>query len=191
MSLPNIITIFRLLLVPAIVYLLVMGELFLAFVVFVAAGVSDGVDGFIAKRFKSETVLGAYLDPLADKALLVSIYVTLGVLGEMPLWLVVLAVSRDIFIVCAVLLSWMLGNPVLVRPLFVSKANTTGQIILAAVVMADLGFALSLHDIRQLLIYLVGGLTVASAAAYLIEWMRHMSGELAGGPPERPDGSEP
>lgn len=180
MNIPNLITICRLLLVPAVVYLIVTGEILIAFWLFAAAGISDAVDGFLAKRYGWVTDLGTYLDPLADKALLVSIFVALGILGELPIWLVFLVVSRDLFIVCGVLLSWMLEKPVAMAPLMVSKANTTGQILLAAVVLGDLGFGLDLEHIRNTLVALVAFLTVVSAAAYLVNWVRHM----AGGPAE-------
>ena len=111
----------------------------LAFIVFVIAGVSDAIDGFLAKRFDMATELGAYLDPLADKALLVSIYVTLAMLGKMPAWLTIVVVSRDIMIVGAIVLSWVLGKPVTIRPLRVSKLNTAAQIVLAALVLGSLG----------------------------------------------------
>ena len=88
MSLPNLITIGRILLVPLTIWLIVSGEYLLAFLAFIIAGISDGVDGFIAKRYDLKTQLGAYLDPLADKLLLVSIYVSLGLLHVMPAWLV-------------------------------------------------------------------------------------------------------
>ena len=76
---------------------------------FLAAAVSDAVDGFLAKRFGMNTELGAYLDPLADKVLIVSIYVTLGITGVIPLWIVILVVSRDFMIVGAIILSWLVG----------------------------------------------------------------------------------
>ena len=96
MNLPNLITVARLLAVPLVVYLIALHEYWFAFWVFVAAGVSDGLDGFIAKHYHQETELGRYLDPLADKALLVAIYVGLGVQEEIPLWLVI-AVMRPGF----------------------------------------------------------------------------------------------
>src|ERR1051326_9618384 len=87
-----------------------------AFLLFLAAGVSDAIDGYLAKRFAMTSDLGAYLDPLADKALIVSIYVTLGVSGEIPVWLVILVVSRDIMIVGAVLLAWLGGEALPGKP---------------------------------------------------------------------------
>src|SRR6266436_1853144 len=112
----------------------------LAFAVFLAAGVSDAVDGFLTKRFGMASELGAFLDPLADKTLIVSIYVALGINGAIPPWLVILVVSRDIMIVGAVMLSWLVDKPVALKPLLVSKLNTVAQIVLALVVLGALGF---------------------------------------------------
>src|ERR1700687_5465166 len=112
----------------------------IAFVLFLAAGISDAVDGFLAKRFGMTTKLGAYLDPLADKAMLVSIYIALGIIEAVPRWLVILVVSRDIMIVSAVILFWLVDKPVALKPLRVSKLNTVAQIALAGLVLAALGF---------------------------------------------------
>ena len=112
LNLPNLITIARILLVPVVVWAIASGEMQIAFLLFLAAGVSDAVDGFLAKRFGMATELGAYLDPLADKALIVSIYVALGITEAIPRWLVILVVSRDILIVGGVMLSWFLGKPI-------------------------------------------------------------------------------
>ena len=109
-NIPNFITLGRIMSVPVIFWLLLSGENKFAFFVFVAAGISDAVDGYLAKRFNWSTELGAYLDPLADKLLIVSIFIALGVRGELPLWLVIAVVSRDILIVAAVLLAWLLDQ---------------------------------------------------------------------------------
>jgi cardiolipin synthase len=176
LNLPNLITVGRVILVPVVFWLLITRQTEVAFVVFIVAGVSDAVDGYLAKTFNWKTELGAYLDPLADKLLIVSIFLALGVDGKLPLWLVIAVVSRDILIVIAIMLSWLLGNPVRIRPLIVSKANTVAQIVLAATVLADEGFGLGLHGAREVLIWLTGALTVASLAAYLHSWLLHMSG---------------
>ena len=84
MNIPNLITLGRILLVPIVVWAIASGAMWIAFVLFLAAGVSDAIDGFLAKRFNMTTELGAYLDPLADKALIVSIYLTLGINGSDP-----------------------------------------------------------------------------------------------------------
>lgn len=175
MSIPNLITLARIVLVPVVVWAILAGEMGLAFILFLAAGVSDGIDGFLAKRFGMTTVLGAYLDPLADKALLVSIYVTLGINNVLPLWLVILVVSRDIMIVGGVLLSWLLGNPMKVKPLIVSKLNTLAQIVLASVVLGALGLGLSLPRATFALVIVVALTTALSIAAYLSQWLRHMN----------------
>jgi len=146
-----------------------------AFLLFLFAGLSDAADGFLAKRYKWDTELGAYLDPIADKALLVSIYVTLGLAGQLPAWLVIAVVSRDILIVGAVVLSWMLSRPLSMHPLLISKANTLSQIVLAGLVLAELGLGLGLEELVQLLIWVTGTLTIVSAAAYFVAWLRHMA----------------
>ncbi len=176
MNLPNLITLGRVILVPIVFWLLVSGETQAAFFVFLLAGVSDAVDGFIAKHFDQSTELGAYLDPLADKLLIVSIFVALGVRGALPSWLVIAVVSRDILIVLGVMLSWLLDHPMRISPFVVSKANTVAQIVLAGTVLADDGFGLGLETFRIALVWITGVLTVASLAAYLRAWLRHMSG---------------
>lgn len=176
MTIPNLITILRLFLVPIVIWALMDRQVGWALGLFVLAGVSDGIDGFIARHFNQRSRLGAYLDPMADKLLLVSVFVVLGFMGELPLWLVIAAVSRDALIVSAVMLSTVMGHPVEVKPLYVSKANTAVQIVLAALVLADLAFGLGLKMVRQGVVLLSGLLTVASAAAYLVAWLRHMGG---------------
>ena len=112
MNIPNSITLGRLVLVPLVVWLIIDHQMEAAFLLFLLAGLSDAADGYLAKRYGWNSELGAYLDPIADKALLVSIYVTLGFAGHLPVWLVIAVVSRDILIVGAVVLSWMLSRPV-------------------------------------------------------------------------------
>lgn len=174
MTIPNLITIGRFLLVPFVIYALLTGEVGWALAGFVVAGISDGVDGFIARQFDQRSELGAYLDPMADKLLLVSVFVMLGYMGELPVWLVVAAVSRDALIVAAVLLSTIMGHPVAMKPLFVSKANTAAQIVLAGIALAELAFETAFGPLRPLLVYASGLLTAASAGAYLVQWLRHM-----------------
>jgi cardiolipin synthase len=183
LTIPNLITIMRFVLVPAVVLAMLNMRWDWAFAGFLVAGISDGVDGFIARRFNQHSKLGAYLDPMADKVLLVSVFVVMGFIGELPLWLVVTMVSRDALIICAVLLSTVMAHPVEVKPLYVSKANTAAQIVLAAVVLGELALGLHLDPLRPALILLSGVLTVASAAAYLVAWLRHMSGYGEGSTP--------
>lgn len=176
MTIPNYITIFRFILVPFIVMALLSGYVGAALIGFVIAGVSDGIDGFIARRYNQGSELGAYLDPIADKLLLVSLFVVLGFVKELPVWLVVIVVSRDIFIIGAVLLGAVIGKPLEMRPLLVSKANTAFQIVLVAVTLADIAFDFSLTGSRMVLVWIVALLTAASATAYLMTWTKHMAG---------------
>ena len=176
LTIPNLITLLRFLLVPAIVYAMLEGAMGWALAGFLIAGISDGVDGFVARHFDQRSELGTYLDPIADKLLLVSVFVVLGLMSELPLWLVIAAVSRDLLIVGGVVLSGLLGHPVEMKPLMVSKANTAVQIILAAAVLFELALSTAFGDLRFWLVLLSGGLTGASAAAYLVAWLRHMNG---------------
>ncbi len=175
MSIPNLITIFRILLVPLTMWFIVTGNYLPAFFVFVVAGISDGIDGFVAKRFNQVTELGTYLDPLADKLLLVSIYLAMGILDLMPSLLVITVVSRDVMIIGAVLLSWLMDKPVEMHPLWISKLNTTMQIAFAGFVLAGLGLELDILHYTQIGAILVGALTVASGGAYMLQWVRHMA----------------
>jgi cardiolipin synthase len=175
LNIPNLISLARILLVPVIVWAIASNEMQVAFGLFVVAGLSDLVDGFLAKQFRMATELGAYLDPLADKAMLVSIYVTLGIVEAVPRWLVILVVSRDIMIVTAVILSWLVDKPVKLKPLLVSKLNTLAQVLLAAFVLARLGIGLHLDLAIQVLTAMVAALTLLSIAFYLAAWVRHMN----------------
>ncbi|HEX9904696.1 MAG TPA: CDP-alcohol phosphatidyltransferase family protein [Propylenella sp.] len=184
MTIPNFITIARLLGVPLIVWLMIADRFVEATVLFILAGLSDAADGFIAKRFGASSELGAYLDPVADKALLVSVFVTLGFKGLLPAWLIVLTVSRDFFIIGGMLLAYVLSNPMAVKPLWISKANTAAQILLIALVLGERSGVSVFQPFLAVLVLGVAGLTVGSAGAYLVEWVRHM----AGGPGDAREG---
>ena len=175
MSIPNLITLGRILLVPVVVWAISSGAMWIAFVLFLAAGVSDAVDGFLAKRFGMTTMLGSYLDPLADKALLVSIYVTLGISGVLPRWLVILVVSRDVMIVGGVMLSWLVGSPVKMKPLIISKVNTLAQIVLASVVLGSAGLGVQIPEVTLALMGIVAVTALLSIAAYATRWLQQMS----------------
>ena len=173
-SIPNLITLARILSVPLVVWAITSGEMLIAFVLFLAAGVSDAIDGFLAKRFNMASEVGAYLDPLADKALIVSIYVSLGIAEAIPRWLVILVVSRDIMIIGAFMLSWLIGRPMQVKPLLVSKLNTVAQIVFACLVLASLGFHFDAGVAGLLGMTAVAVLTLLSIAFYVAEWTRHI-----------------
>jgi cardiolipin synthase (CMP-forming) len=184
MGLANWLTVLRILLIPVFVSLLVYRQRGPALVVFLAAALTDLLDGYVARQRGSQSRLGAFLDPLADKLLLVSIFIALGVRNELPLWLVIAVVSRDILIIAAVLLAWLLDLPVRIKPLAVSKANTVAQIVLAATVLADEAFAFGLVTTRLVMVWITGALTLISLAAYLRAWFMHMTGAEGHSPPD-------
>ena len=180
MNAPNIISLLRLLSVPLTVWLIVSDRFTAAFALFVLAGLSDAVDGLLAKRFDMATELGGFLDPLADKALLVSVYVTLGLQGWLPNWLVILVVSRDMLIVGGVLLSFAMDAPGAalgpIRPLAISKINTFAQIVLAGAALAKPAVSAIPDAVMLLLILAVGATTLASGATYVVTWARQQGG---------------
>ena len=172
--LPNLLSILRLVLVPVTIWLIMRNQLAGAFWVFVVAGATDALDGFLAKRFNAISRLGAYLDPLADKALLVGIYVTLSITGYLPLWLVLLVVFRDVVIVGGALMVHALTHRLEMKPLMVSKINTTMQILLAAFVLARPAFNIDYAMMVDLLVYLTAVTTVASGVAYVAMWLNRL-----------------
>jgi len=166
-TLPNVITLARLCAVPCAVWLVMQRRFDLAFWLFLAAGVSDAIDGWLARIRNARSKLGAILDPVADKALLVSMYVTLGVVGVLPDWLAILVVFRDVLIVGGVLVLYVHGQPPAIQPMMLSKANTVAQIALAAFALMVTGFRLEVGPLLDLMIVVTAGLTVASGAAYV------------------------
>jgi len=176
LNLPNLITLARLLSVPLTIWL-ILGERFgVAFWVFVGAGISDALDGFIAKRFDCRTRLGALLDPVADKALLTSVYVALGIAEYLPNWLVILVVFRDVMIVGGFVLIQTLTAPRQFDPLYISKINTAAQIALVAYVLARLGLGFPDGAVTPVLIWITALTTVLSGLSYLVRWARILSG---------------
>ena len=165
-NLPNIITFARLCAVPLAVWLVLRNQLALTFGLFALAGVSDAVDGWLARR-RGGTPLGAMLDPVADKALLVSMFIALASVGVLPDWLAILVVFRDLVIVGGVVLMWRLAMPVRIKPLLISKLNTALQLLLVGVALLLRGFDLAASGLLTVLIWAVAATTLASGAAYV------------------------
>jgi cardiolipin synthase (CMP-forming) len=178
LNLPNLITLTRLLSVPLMIWLILSDRFGTAFWVFVGAGVSDALDGYIAKRFDCRTWLGALLDPVADKALLSSVYVALGSGGILPDWLVILVVFRDVMIVGGFVLMQTIAAPSRFEPLYISKVNTLMQIALVAYVLAGLGlgFADGSGNLTEALVMVTALTTVLSGLSYLVRWARILAG---------------
>ncbi len=138
-DIPNIISALRLAAVIPLVWLLVSHELGWALVLFAVAGISDGIDGFLAKHYGWQSRLGGILDPLADKALLVSSFLVLGSMGLIPLWLVLAAVLRDLVIVAGALVYNYVVEEVEAAPTLASKLNTLIQLVLIVSAIMDAG----------------------------------------------------
>ena len=166
LNLANAISFARLCAVPAAVWLVLHHQMGAACALFAAAGVSDAVDGWIARR-RGGSPLGALLDPLADKALLVSMFITLAAIGVLPDWLAILVVFRDAVIVCGVLMLWLTHAPVRIRPIRLSKLNTALQLALVGLALLLEGFGLQVPYLLPSMVWLVAATTLASGAAYV------------------------
>ncbi len=178
---PNLITVIRLFLIPLIVIALFSEKKTEALVLFVLAGLSDALDGFLARRLEQKSLLGAVMDPLADKFLLDTIYILCAWKGFLPPYLAVLVVSRDVFIVSGFLVLYLFSTPPEISPTRLSKTNTALQVCTAAAVLAGLSSTL-----LRPLFYLTAALTVASGLHYLYLGFKsfpHKPGNLPPAPP--------
>jgi cardiolipin synthase (CMP-forming) len=177
---PNILTGLRLLAVPFTIWLMVTGSMVGAFWLFAAAGLTDALDGAIARLFNAQTRLGQLLDPLADKVLLVAIVVTLTIFGYLPLWLAVLVALRDVVIVLYAMM-YVLAGSFDGTPLLISKINTAAQLLLAAAVLARLGPGWGNEGLTDVLVIVVAVTTIASGCAYLFSVSRRVPADNGGG----------
>jgi len=177
-NLPNALTVIRILLVPLFLYKAVTGEIGFAAVVYVAAAVTDGLDGFIARFWHLQTRLGAFLDPLADKLLIATSYIALAILGIVPLWLTFAVLSRDIIIALGSLVKFLMEGNLNIRVRAIGKITTFFQFVYALLAMiaahafgrgAETFFPPTLEGP---LAYVTGGLTVISGAVYIIDGFR-------------------
>ncbi len=171
-DIPNIITVFRFLLVPPVVLLLLDERFGLALLMFGVAGFSDGLDGYLAKRFNWTSRLGALMDPLADKLLLVSSFITLGWLNLIPLWLVGVVILRDLVIVGGALVYNFRIERLEAEPSMVSKLNTVAQILLVLAVMFSAAVQTLPYLWMDVLLYSVLVTTLWSGFDYVWCWGR-------------------
>jgi cardiolipin synthase (CMP-forming) len=162
----NILTLIRLLSVPVFVILLLRHRLNAALLIFCLAGLTDGLDGFIARWFNQRTVLGAYLDPVADKMLLMSAFICLAILKVIPDWLTVIVLSRDVLIVIGIAIFTLAEKKFLIHPSFASKCTTALQIIMVIVTMMAPDFA-GLLPLKVWLVWSTAVLTTVSGLHYI------------------------
>lgn len=173
---PNIISILRILLVIPTVYLLLDHQYSYALLLFFVAGLSDGLDGFLARRFNWTSRLGSFLDPMGDKLLMTASYFMLGMLGHLPIWLVAIVIGRDLVIVLGASAYRLLVQDISMSPLLISKANTAAQIFLVLLMLFKLSGLPVSADVPGWLIlgtiYLVAMTSVLSGLAYIVVWSK-------------------
>ena len=171
MNIPNVLTLLRIILVPIIVILLIQESFFKALIVFIVAGITDGLDGFLARILNQKTALGAYLDPLADKALILSSFVTLSVVGIIPSWLTVIVISRDCIILIGISILALMAVPFDIKPAFISKVTTTLQLLTVFLALSFKSFALDMslhsHPLDDIIYWLTALFTIASGLNYI------------------------
>jgi len=165
-SIPNILTLIRILLTPLLVILLLRDLFPLALLVFAIAGLTDGLDGLVARLLNQRTALGAYLDPAADKLLLISAFACLAVLGVIPSWLAVIVIARDVFIVSGLAIFTLTEKRYEIQPSFVSKCTTTVQIVMVLVSLFD-PTRVKVAMIHPILLWATAMLTILSGLHYL------------------------
>ena len=173
MNLPNAITIIRILLIPLFLYKMIQGEMIFATAVYLTAAITDGLDGFIARVWKLQTKLGTFLDPMADKLLITTSFLTLSVLKIIPLWLTLAVISRDFIIVIGSLLVYLIKNELIIRPQPIGKVTTFFQFsyILLVLVQSDFDL-LILSKLFGPMLLITGGLTIISGIVYLIDGLK-------------------
>ena len=176
MNIPNLITLLRIILVPIIVILLIQGDYLKALIVFVVAGLSDALDGFLARVLNRQTVLGAYLDPIADKALLASSFVTLSILHIIPSWLAVIVISRDFIILLGISVLSIMSIPVKISPTYVSKVTTALQLMTVLLALSFRCLPFEVSGIWLLALYWITALfTIVSGFNYIARGMKLMN----------------
>jgi len=168
---PNIITIARLAMIPILLLVLKEQNYQAALMVFIVAGLSDGLDGFIARRYHFESHLGGVLDPLADKLLMVSTYVSLMLLGHIEFWLLLVVLTRDFLIIGGYLVVTSQAGAVRMEASIFSKLNTVAQIVLVVAILFEQSRLITVPLLIDFLIYTVLITTVISGAHYYWAWI--------------------
>jgi cardiolipin synthase len=174
MNLPNSITLVRVILIPFFVDLMIYGYYRPALLVFIVACCTDAIDGTIARMTNTKTELGAFLDPMADKLLIVSSFVTLAILATLPVWLVIIVVSRDIILALGSMIIYLTGNDLTIRPSIVGKATTFFQFLAVSLTLVLVAYGIR-SQYLQLLYWTTAGFTVASGTQYVLRGMKIMA----------------
>jgi cardiolipin synthase len=171
-NIPNILTALRLAASPAIVALLWRGHDYAALIVFAIAGITDALDGYLAKTFHLQTRFGRYLDPAADKLLMLTSFLALMVLGVTPVWLTALVIARDACIVLGIGLAYLWALPLRATPSFLGKVSTVVQVIYVGLMLVLLTFDIKTRWLINAAEIAVAVFTVASGLGYAQLWLR-------------------
>jgi len=173
MNIPNLISLLRIILTPILIICLIQGFYLKAFIVFIVASLTDALDGFLARFLKQKTVLGSYLDPLADKALIASSFVTLSIMAALPAWLTVLVISRDLVILTGICILSQISIQFDVKPALVSKVTTAFQFLTVLVAMASLASPIHFSSNLMSVVYWITAiLTVVSGFTYIVRGIK-------------------
>jgi len=173
MTIPNLITSLRIILTPIFIIYLINERFLSALVVFVLAGLSDSVDGLIARLFNQKSRLGTFLDPLADKILLVAAFITLAIMDRIPPWLSVIVISRDVLILLGALILFLNNSDLTIRPSLLSKLTTCLQLTTVFVVLTKGHIALFTRY-GDYIFWVTGLLTISSGLHYMRYWFGMM-----------------
>lgn len=178
MNIPNSLTLLRIILVPVIVILLMQGSYMVALLLFLASGITDALDGYLARVLNQQTVLGSYLDPIADKALMISCYVTLAVKKILPGWLSVVVISRDCIILLGVAVLSIMSVSYKVQPAMLGKWTTAVQIVTVLVFLASRAIPGSIAaPFMEGMVWITALFTVASGFYYILIGVRLINQE--------------
>jgi cardiolipin synthase len=183
-NVPNLLTLIRILITPLFVIFMIKGQYRLALSIFFLAGVSDGLDGLFARWFNQKTTLGAHLDPIADKLLLVSTFVALAVQQIIPSWLAVVVISRDILILTGIAILHFFNVAFTIRPSMISKCTTVAQLATAFLVLLALETAL-VQPVLMPLFWLTTVLTTVSGLHYIYLGVIILNRDHQAGPTNR------
>ena len=175
MNIPNFLSLLRIILVPLLVIFLINKAFLNALILFTALGVTDALDGFLARILKQQTVLGSYLDPIADKILITSCFLALAILKVIPGWLAVIVISRDVIILLGISVLSIMSVSFEIQPLFVSKVTTALQIaaVFFAMVFKTLPGSLMIDQVWLITLYWLTALfTIVSGFQYVARGFR-------------------
>jgi len=171
MTIPNLITTIRIILTPIFVIYIINDELISGLIVLVISGISDGIDGMVARLFNQKSKLGAYLDPMADKIILISAFITLGIRQMLPAWLAVMVISRDILILMGISIMFLHGMKIDIKPSISSKITTCLQFITLILILSK-DYLAGFQGYYRYLFYVTAFFTTISFLQYTHQWFK-------------------